>query len=844
MKKLTFLLTIALSCKGFSQCPTVTITPVNPTICGAPVTITAAPNGGNAPFTYIWGTGETTQSIIVSTPGNYTVTVSDNNGCSVPRSVFVNQSPPALTPPIAWSNSPVCEGDQLRLEAGNYTGGSYQWTGPNGFTDTSIVALINNVTSSVAGVYSVVVSVGGCPSAPGSTPPVSVIPKPAPPVAGNNGPLCFGQTLNLTATSIAGAIYNWSGSNGFTSTIQNPVINNITDLDSGKYYVTVTVNGCTSAKDSTSVIVKPSTTIPLAFNNGPICSGTTLNLSATSITNATYSWTGPNGYTSTFQNPLISNVTLSNAGTYSVTATVNGCTSVSTGTTDVIIKPIPPTPVPVSNSPVCTGSNLLLNSPFIAGISYSWIGPNGFSSALQNPVINNANLINAGSYTLTLTGCINKVSTTTVIVTPTPSTPTPANNGPLCVGANLTLTTTNIPGAAYNWTGPGGFVSNLQNPFISNIALVNAGMYNLTTSTNACTSAVGNTLVNINDPAIANSGSDQIVCANNSVVNISGTISGGSGTGIWSTNGTGTFSPGNTNLTAGYNLTNADKVAGNITLSLTSTNNGACPVSVSSLLVTIPTAISVNAGNDRAVCTSDIMVGLNGQVMAATGGIWTTTGTGTFSPDNTTLNAAYFPGNADKKNGNVMLVLTSTGNGNCLAVSDAMVIIINPGPSVNAGPDRFVKQNDTVSLQSVVSGLNLKYLWTPNLYLSNDTMPIPVVTGVLDQLYTLQVTDGAGCSNQDDVYVKVLKLPRIPNTFTPNGDGINDVWTIKYLEDYPECRVTVFNRYGQPVFESTGYTKPWDGSYKGKSLPFGTYYYIIEPGNGIKPYTGYITLIK
>jgi gliding motility-associated-like protein len=101
-----------------------------------------------------------------------------------------------------------------------------------------------------------------------------------------------------------------------------------------------------------------------------------------------------------------------------------------------------------------------------------------------------------------------------------------------------------------------------------------------------------------------------------------------------------------------------------------------------------------------------------------------------------------------------------------------------------------------------------------------------------------------GCVSTDDVFVKLLKAPVIPNTFTPNEDGINDFWIIQYIESYPNARVQIFNRYGQQVFESRGYDKPWDGNYKGKPLPFGTYYYVIEPGSGRKPYTGYVTIVK
>jgi gliding motility-associated-like protein len=83
----------------------------------------------------------------------------------------------------------------------------------------------------------------------------------------------------------------------------------------------------------------------------------------------------------------------------------------------------------------------------------------------------------------------------------------------------------------------------------------------------------------------------------------------------------------------------------------------------------------------------------------------------------------------------------------------------------------------------------------------------------------------------------------IPNAFSPNGDGINDTWQIEYLESYPGTTVDIFNRYGQKVFSSVGYTKPWDGKYNGKVLPVGTYYYVINPKNGRSTMSGSVTII-
>jgi gliding motility-associated-like protein len=170
---------------------------------------------------------------------------------------------------------------------------------------------------------------------------------------------------------------------------------------------------------------------------------------------------------------------------------------------------------------------------------------------------------------------------------------------------------------------------------------------------------------------------------------------------------------------------------------------------------------------------------------------------------------------------------------------------VYPYPHVNAGPDRYIVEGGTITLEPVLYGNDMTYLWTPNLYLIDNTVArVKVNKPLTDMTYRLTVTVRGGCAASDDVFVKLLKFPVIPNTFTPNNDGINDTWKIDYLNTYPNNRVQVFNRTGQLMFESRGYDKPWDGTYKGKPLPIDTYYYIIEPGNGRDPITGYVTILK
>jgi gliding motility-associated-like protein len=182
----------------------------------------------------------------------------------------------------------------------------------------------------------------------------------------------------------------------------------------------------------------------------------------------------------------------------------------------------------------------------------------------------------------------------------------------------------------------------------------------------------------------------------------------------------------------------------------------------------------------------------------------------------------------------------------CKSTTETKPFAVNAYPTVDAGPDRVVLQGGTITLQPLVTGNNLQYLWIPATYLNDINAAAPNVVNVqADITYTVTVTARGGCAGPPDmVLVKVLKAPQVPNTFTPNNDGINDFWKIEYLDTYPNNRVQVFTRTGQLIFESKGYKSPWNGTLNGKPLPIDTYYYIIEPENGRKPITGYVTILK
>lgn len=337
-------------------------------------------------------------------------------------------------------------------------------------------------------------------SAPSTPLNVNIYSIPSTPTANNSGIVCEGDTVFFTASTVPNATYTWTGPNGFTSTEQNPVLNNISINSAGTYTVTTNINGCSSTPASTVVNVNRA----IVNSNGPVCEGSPLTLTASNIANASYFWTGPNGFTSTLQNPTVSNSShLNLSGTYQCYTTINSCTSPFPATVDVNIIQRPSTPIVANSGPVCVGQTINLVASSIQDATYSWSGPNGFTSSLQNPTVtNSASLTNAGTYNLTVTknGCTSNVSSTIVEINKT----TASNNGPVCSGQQLLLIATDVTGATYSWTGPNGFTSNQQNPIVnSNANSTMNGVYTVTSTVNNCTSSPSVTIVNVvNGPGI------------------------------------------------------------------------------------------------------------------------------------------------------------------------------------------------------------------------------------------------------------------------------------------------------------------------------------------------------
>ncbi len=190
------------------------------------------------------------------------------------------------------------------------------------------------------------------------------------------------------------------------------------------------------------------------------------------------------------------------------------------------------------------------------------------------------------------------------------------------------------------------------------------------------------------------------------------------------------------------------------------------------------------------------------------------------------------------------IVLSSTGASSVNV--DMPVSNVTPAPLTIVADDKikiYTSPNPplTASYQGFVNDETSAVVTTPPVLATT-----AVVTSPIGQ-YPITVS-GAAASNYAITYVpgvlKIVKTLAIPNTFTPNGDGINDTWNIEALRAYANCSVQVFNRWGLKVYFSTGYGVPWDGNFRGSSLPPGTYYYIIDLKNGTNPFSGFVTIVR
>jgi gliding motility-associated-like protein len=663
----------------------------------------------------------------------------------------------------AGTSSPICANNAVVSLSGSglTVATGVQWSGGGG-TFSAPTSLNTNYTASATErsnaptsvmLYLTTTGNGSCASVRDS---VSVSITPAPIVnAGTDVIVCANSPLaNISGTAtLSGNTITalWTSPSGGTFGNANNLTTTYTptasDISAGSVTLTLTSVGhgnCNPVSDQMIITIAPAPTVDAGANQTVCANNATTCLSGSATNHTSVLWTIVSGtgslanattltpcYTPSAADTVAKTVTLR------LTASRTGCTSVSD---DVIIN-ITPAPVinPGTYNPMCSNNAVIqLNATVRHATGVTWQAGGG-SFSPSNSVLNPTYTATATEITngqvffqITSTGngnCspVNRVFSVSIFPRPTVNV---GNDLSICKNnntVNVTGVVTDVTGGSMpttnTWTTSGSGTFSSINTTVATSGGVRTttttavytpsatdltnGSVVLTMTANTSGAIVCNPIpdqltVTFTNPPVVNAGPDQSVCANNAVTNLIGTVTIATG-GTWTTSGTGNFADANA-LTTTYTPSNSDITAGTVTLTLTSTGNGNCNPVTDQMVITITPAPTANAGNDISVCANNSTVSLNGSVTVATGGTWTSSGTGTFIPNANQLNAQYIPSPADTVAGTVTLTLTTTGNGNCNAVSDQMVVTITPAPIAYAnGPLTSCVNNPSVVLSGSVT---------------------------------------------------------------------------------------------------------------------------------------------
>lgn len=792
-----------------TNAPGVTLTATNVNCFSACTgAIQANVTGTATPFTYNWSGGGNSPSLTNICAGVITLTVTDTNSCVAVKSETITENPQlqAGIPQITQPTCNQCNG-QVNISAiGGVAPYTYSWT--SGAVGASLIDLC-------AGLYQVLITDNlNCQqtqnviinNSNGITSHSFVTQD----VACSNS--CNG---GATVTPQGGAppiSFNWI----------NPVLNStlsaVNNLCPGTYFVQMTdAFGC---QRTGSTNINAGTTMSVTSNIvAPGC-GQTNGIISVNVNGGTapytYSWSPVSANTPS--------VTGLGPGNYTVVVTdLNGagCTeTVSFNLSNLNGPSLTYTQTDVTCFGLCNGSVTAISTGTSA-TTFSW--STGSNSASSGSVC-------AGIITLTASanGC-STLRTFTI-----EQNPELEFNYSLrriscsynCDGQIAILPLGGLLSYSFNGTQSGS-----DNKTPANLC---KGNYTLSvTDANGCSA---DSVVNLNLPIPITASLNTINSSCSSVADGAATASVSGGT------------PGYRYLWRGPSSYTANSLSignifsGNYTLSVTDTL-GCLKDTVMRVITTI--TIEAVAGPDTVMCP---------------GGNFTLSAANSLGAVTYSWSQIFPNGNTVPVSSGSTHVITNAVDGtiykyDLLTISatpgcfdrDTVVVTTYSIPYLDAGPSFTIPVFSTVTIggNPTTSGIGT-VTWSPSFSLSDMNQENPIASNTVAITYTASLGYGRGCLVSDTMRVVLYPEIRINNGFSPNNDGKNDRWIIDYLEQFPDAEVEVFNRWGDRLFYSRGYATPFDGTFKGKDLPVGTYYYIIRLNHPAypAPYTGPLTIFR
>lgn len=699
-------------------------------------------------------------------------------------------------------------------------------------------------------------------------------------------PSCFGQSIILNGSTLATSVtpsWSWAPANLLINpNSQNPIANTSVTTT---YTMTVTQNACTDTAQLIFVI-NPSPVVD-AGPDVTICQGSGVQLNATSDGN-TNVWSPSTG----LDNPNILNPIASPAvsTTYTLTSTftISGCSA-----TDVITVTVqaPQTPFAGFDLNLCLNDTMQLNGTVPAGYTiYSWSPSTGLS---------NANILNPLAYPIVTTTYVltasNGICTTTDQLTITVQNLQSVDAGVdliICTGDSIQLQ--GVSPYLNNTWSPAGFVSQPTN--LTSWATPNATMDFILTGTDGlCTDTDTMTIMVVANLTV-NAGNDQTICAGDTVqlnANTNGipTISWTPATGL-----------------SNANIANPLAYPNTTTIYTATISAGTC-TATDDVTITVNPSPTVTVTPDQAICAGDNVqlqasgattyswtpaTGLSASNIAnpvaspAVTTAYVVTGTTAGCSDNATVTITVNPlptANAGPDinicNGNSATINGST-NGTIISWSPAAGLsatnIVTPDANPTTTTSYTLTVTDangcvstdvvTVTVNNIVVDANpdvsliilgesvtlfasggVFFLWAPTTGLDNPSAGTVVATPADTTIYIVEVTDANGCIGYDTVVVNVVPDFSIfvPNAFTPNGDGTNDVLHLLPFGNFELISFQIYNRWGELVYETENINQGWDGIYKGFEQEVGSYVYYIKarsPLGKLTEFKGNVTLVR
>ena len=694
---------------------------------------------------------------------------------------------------------------------------SWFWTfgdSLSGLNDSSILQNPSHFYDTI-GTYIVTLFVNtqnGCTGILSDT--VNVYPPPVIGITADDLTPCINTAVNFNYNSTQ-AITSWhwtfgdllSGIND-TSFVSTP---SHIFSSAGIYTVTLIASGIGSCGDTTTidvtVLALPN---PNISANTSVCPNASTQLSAGN--GVTYSWS-PNTY---LNNPAIANPVSSpvNNITYTVTVTdVNGCVNVDSVSVSVYPSPVI-TASAMVNDTTCSGVAVQLSAS--GGIQYTWQP----AAVLNNNVLQNPTATIFISTTFTVNGTDSNGCTADASVSITVL-PNPVivggSNATICFGDTTQLTGNG--GMNYSWTPTAGLsnptISNpIANPTITTTYIVSA------TDSNNCI-GTANVIVNVNALPLANAGVDDTIC-----IGFSGQLNASGGlVYVWNP-------PAylDNNLISNPLCTPIADIT--YTVSVTDINN--C-YALDSVIVKVLPAPIFNARGDTTVCESQTIQ------MFASGGTsysWLPSA-GLSNP---------FDSSTFVTTNNTSIYSVIITDDVCMA-SDTLQVTITvvPLPTAFAGSDASIIAGDSYSINADASDV---FSWSPPAGLSCTECEDPIASPLENSTYTLSAVNAFGCKAEDSMVIIVNcsdNILYIPNVFSPNGNGKNDVFKVRSSGIRELNFLRVYDRWGELVFESSDQNIGWDGTFKGVQLPPAVYVFYLKAvcGDGfIIERQGNVTLIR